>query len=191
MCANRISTFLRSQRDCWKASVRARTRSRPRDSNLNCAIGTRALGVEDDPNVVVDQIVRIVGKEGVDARQGNPCRLRIGQRDFFRRLKSTVAAARIATVAVSLFFIIVSRIESSEIFANGTRCLLRLWPDDRLISGHTPGRVHIRLDQARIDQKRFAADQPRRDTRRHPPSNTRRKALLSRKRSCRARQNTE
>src|SRR5215510_10384650 len=65
------------------------------------------------------------------------------------------------------FFIIVSRIENSEIFANGTRCLLRLRPDDRLISGHTLGLVHICLDQARIDRKRFTADQPRRDTRRH------------------------
>ncbi|MEA2919218.1 MAG: hypothetical protein QOJ15_11299 [Bradyrhizobium sp.] len=36
-----------------------------------------------------------------------------------------------------------------------------------LISGYTPGLVHIRLDQARIDRKRFAADQPRRDTRHH------------------------
>jgi MFS family permease len=43
-----------------------------RDSNLNCAIGTRALGVEDDPNLVVDQIVRIVGKEWVNARPGQP-----------------------------------------------------------------------------------------------------------------------
>src|SRR5260370_17998558 len=30
MCANRISTCLRSQRDCWKASVRASARTRSR-----------------------------------------------------------------------------------------------------------------------------------------------------------------
>ena len=138
-----------------------------RGRNLNCAIGTGALGVEDDPNLVVDQIVRVVGKQWVNARPRNPCRLGIGQRDFFGWLASTVAAARIATVAVSLFFIIVSRIESREIFANGTRCLLRLRPNDRLISGDTPGLVHICLDQARIDRKRFTADQPRRDARRH------------------------
>ena len=34
-----------------------------RDSDLNCAIGTGALGVEDDPNLVIDQIVSVVGKQ--------------------------------------------------------------------------------------------------------------------------------
>ena len=62
------------------------------DGNLRYAIGARALGVDDDPGLVVDEIVRVVGKEWVMFWPGNPCRLRIGQRDFFWRLASTAAA---------------------------------------------------------------------------------------------------
>jgi hypothetical protein len=48
------------------------------DGDLLFAIGTRALGVQDDPVLVVDEVVRIIGKEGVDAFPRDPCRLRIG-----------------------------------------------------------------------------------------------------------------
>lgn len=37
------------------------------DDNLLDAIGARALGVEDDPDLVVDQIVCITGREWVHA----------------------------------------------------------------------------------------------------------------------------
>ena len=35
------------------------------DGHLVAAIGARAIGVEDDPELVVDEIVGIVGKERV------------------------------------------------------------------------------------------------------------------------------
>ena len=40
------------------------------DGDLHYTIGSHALGVDDDPGLVVDQIVRIIGKERVDARSG-------------------------------------------------------------------------------------------------------------------------
>ena len=49
------------------------------DSDLLFAIGARAFGVEDDPNLVVDEVVRIIGEERIDTFPGNPRRLRIGQ----------------------------------------------------------------------------------------------------------------
>jgi hypothetical protein len=49
------------------------------DSDLLFAIGARAFGVEDDPNLVVDEVVRIIGEERTDTLPGNPRRLRIGQ----------------------------------------------------------------------------------------------------------------
>ena len=52
-------------------------------------------------------------------------------------------------------------IESRQILANRTRCLLRLRPGYRLVARHPLLLVHVRLDQARIDRKRFAADQSR------------------------------
>ena len=45
MCANRISTFLRSQRDCWKASVRASARTRSRMSSSTSRVILRATAV--------------------------------------------------------------------------------------------------------------------------------------------------
>ena len=71
-----------------------------RNGNLHDAIGAGALGIDDDPDLVVDQIVHIVGKEWVHAWPGNPCRLRIGQRDF-GRVAATAAAARSATIPVT------------------------------------------------------------------------------------------
>ena len=49
------------------------------DGNLYCAIGAAALGVDDDPSLVVDEVVRIIGEERIDTFPGNPRRLRIGQ----------------------------------------------------------------------------------------------------------------
>ena len=86
------------------------------NGDLNHAIGSRALGVDDDPDFVVDEIVRIIGKEGVDARPGNPCRLGIGQRDFLGRLAA--AAARSATIPVIIVFATAGGIECREILAD-------------------------------------------------------------------------
>ena len=137
------------------------------DGNLHGAIGARALGVDDDPGLVVDQIVRIVGKEWVHARPGDPCCLRIGQRDFLGRLASTAAAARTATVSATTLLIAAGSIEGREVLANRMGCLLCLRPAHRLVAGNPLLLVHIRLDQARIDRERFAANQPGRDAHRH------------------------
>src|SRR5262249_13020051 len=67
------------------------------DGNLHDAIGASALGVDDDPGLVVDQIVGIISKEWIDALPGDPCRLWISHRDFFGRSASTVAT-RAATI---------------------------------------------------------------------------------------------
>ena len=45
MCANRISTFLRSRRDCWKASVSAKARTQSRTSSLRSRVILRAVAV--------------------------------------------------------------------------------------------------------------------------------------------------
>src|SRR5215468_161372 len=41
MCANNISTFLRSRRDCWKASVLARARTRSRTASSTSRVTLR------------------------------------------------------------------------------------------------------------------------------------------------------
>jgi hypothetical protein len=95
-------------------------------ADFHCTIGARALGVDNDPDLVVDEIVRIVGEEWVHARPGNPCRLRIGQRDLFRGLAPTAAvAARTATVPVTTL-LIAGGIEDREVLSNRTGCFLRL-----------------------------------------------------------------
>jgi hypothetical protein len=50
--------------------------------NPHNAIGTGALGIDDDPNLVVDEVVCIIGEEWVHAWPGNPGHLLIGQRDL-------------------------------------------------------------------------------------------------------------
>ena len=45
ICANRISTFFRSRRDCWKASVLARARTRSRTSSLASRVTFRIAAV--------------------------------------------------------------------------------------------------------------------------------------------------
>jgi len=45
MCANRISTFLRSRRDCSKASVLAKARTRSRTSSLRSRVILRTVEV--------------------------------------------------------------------------------------------------------------------------------------------------
>src|SRR4029077_20176469 len=45
ICANRISIFLRSRCDCWKASVLASARTRSRTSSLRSRVILRAIAV--------------------------------------------------------------------------------------------------------------------------------------------------
>ena len=47
------------------------------DGDLLFAISARACGVEDDPDLVVDKVVCIVGEERVDALSCDPRRLRV------------------------------------------------------------------------------------------------------------------
>jgi hypothetical protein len=49
------------------------------DSDLLDTIGARAFGIEDDPDLVVDEVVRIIGEERVDAPSCDPRGLRIDQ----------------------------------------------------------------------------------------------------------------
>src|SRR4029450_8434907 len=137
----------------------------PGDRNLHDAIGTGALGIDDNSSLVGDEIVRIEGEEWVHARPGNPGRLRISQRDFLGRFAATTAA-RPALVSVAILLFAVSSIESREVLANRMGCLFRLRPGDRLVARRSLLLVHIRLDQARIDRKRFAAHKPSRDAHR-------------------------
>ena len=63
------------------------------DGNLHGSVCPRANRIDYNADLVVDQIVRIIGKERVQAWPRNPCRLRIGKRDFLRRLVSIAAFA--------------------------------------------------------------------------------------------------
>ena len=131
----------------------------PGDRNLHDAVGTGALGIEDDPSLVVDEVVCIVGEEWVHAWPGNPGRLWIGQRDCFGRLAATTAA-RTPIVSVAILLIAASGIESGEVLANCMGCLFHLRPGDRLVARSSLLLVHIRLDQACINRKCFSAHKP-------------------------------
>src|SRR5579859_2586338 len=138
------------------------------DGDLLYAIGARAFGVDDDSDLVVDQVVRIVGEERIHALPCDPRRLRVGQRKFLGRFASLAAAAR--TVAISTTALLIpagSSIEGREVLSNGTGCHLRLRPSNRLVARSPLMLVHIRLNQARIDRERFAADEPGRDAHRY------------------------
>jgi hypothetical protein len=84
------------------------------DGNLGGTVSARALGIDDDPNLVVDEIVCIVSKEWVGALPCDPCRLWIGQRDFFRSAASTAAIARIAVISAATLLITAGGIEDRE-----------------------------------------------------------------------------
>jgi hypothetical protein len=119
------------------------------DDNLGGTVSARALGIDDDPSLVVDEIVCIVSKEWVGALPCDPCRLWIGQRDFFRRAASTAATARIAVVSAATLLITAGGIEDREVLANRTGCLLGLRPGDRLIAGQPLLLGSVCPDQAR------------------------------------------
>src|ERR1700747_390587 len=57
-----------------------------RDGDPRDTVGTCALGVDDDPSLVVDEIVCVVSKKRIGALPCTPCRLWICQRNLLRRL---------------------------------------------------------------------------------------------------------
>ena len=63
------------------------------NGNLYGSVCPSAHGIDDDPGLIIDQVVSIIGKERVQAWPCNPCRLRIGKRDFLGRLVSIAACA--------------------------------------------------------------------------------------------------
>src|SRR5271169_2048279 len=87
------------------------------DGNLGYTIGACALGVDDDPGFVVDEIIGVVSEKWISILPCNPSRLRIGQRDCFRRLACSGAATR-TVVIPAVLLIIAGNIESSKVLAN-------------------------------------------------------------------------
>jgi len=87
------------------------------DGNLDYTIGACALGIDNDPGFVVDEIVGVIGKKWIGILPCNPCRLWIGQRDLFWRLASVAAIVRTVVVSAALL-IIVGGIESSQVLTN-------------------------------------------------------------------------
>ena len=121
------------------------------DGNLRHSVSACALGIDDDPSFIVDEVIGVVSKQRVSTLPGDPCRLRIGERDLLRRLSSAAGTAIIFASAVALF-LSASVIESSKVLlSNGTGCLLGFRPGNRLIARHPLVLVHVRLDQARIN----------------------------------------
>src|SRR5688572_30689834 len=87
---------------------------------------------------------------------------------------AATTAGRPTIVSLASLLFAVSGIQSREVLANRMGCLFRLRPGDRLVARRSLLLVHIRLDQARIDRKRFAAHKPSRDAHshhalKHPP----------------------
>src|ERR1700722_3995250 len=136
------------------------------DGNLGYTIGACALGVDDDPGLVVDQIVGVVSEKSISVLPCNPCRLRIGQRDFFWRLASVTAPAQ-TTVITAVLLVMVGGIKSSKILANRARSLLGRRPRNGLITRQPLPLAGISSDQARIDRKALATNQASRNTLRH------------------------
>jgi hypothetical protein len=133
------------------------------DGNFGGTVSARAFRIDDDPGLVVDEIVCVVSKERIGALPCDPCRLWIGQRHFFRSAASTAATARTAVISdATLLFFTAGGVEDGEILANRTGCLLGLRPGDRLIAGQPLLLGRVCPDQARIDRKPFAANQPSR-----------------------------
>ena len=70
------------------------------NGDLSYPIGARALGVDDDPGFVVDEIIGVVSEKRIGVLPRNPCRLRIGQRHLFRRLASAAPVEFVVIFAV-------------------------------------------------------------------------------------------
>jgi hypothetical protein len=72
----------------------------PGNGDLYNPVGARALGVDDDPGFVVDEIIGVVSKKRIGVLHRDPCCLRIGQRHLFRRLASAAPIEFVVIVAV-------------------------------------------------------------------------------------------
>jgi hypothetical protein len=136
------------------------------DSNLHSAVRASAYRIEDDPDLVVDQVVRVISEEWVHTGSRNPCRLRFSEGDFFGRLASMTAFARSATISTKIL-VAARGIEGRKLLANRLGCHLCPRPCKRLIARNPFLPIHVRLDQARIDRERLASNQPGRNAHRH------------------------
>jgi hypothetical protein len=56
------------------------------NGDLHYPVGARDLSVDNDASLVVDEIVRIISKERINAGLCHPCRLRESSRNFLRPL---------------------------------------------------------------------------------------------------------
>src|SRR6516164_8933599 len=142
-CANSISIFLRSRREV-----------RPSRDLLNHAFGGQhlrlpdcggRLDIDDDRVLDVDQVIRRIGKEGLAAVRPCPARRWVRgrnelRRDFGRRSESGI-------------------VEDSQILVDRPAGSLR-WKS--LVTFDPPLSIGIGLDQARVDRKSFAPDEPQR-----------------------------
>ena len=63
-------------------------------------VGARALGIDDDADFVVDEIIGVVSEKRIGVLPRNPCRLRIGQRHLFRGLASAAPIKFVVIFAV-------------------------------------------------------------------------------------------
>ena len=93
------------------------------DGHLVAAIGARAISVEDDPELVVYEIVGIIDEERVHALACDPGRLRISQRDLLGRLAAAAIAGAAAIPAITLL-IAARGIESRQVLTHRMRRLL-------------------------------------------------------------------
>lgn len=135
------------------------------DRDLDRSVRSRTYGIHDDASLVIDQIVRIKSKERIDTRPRTPGCLRIGQRDLLGR--RAWLASFTGAVVVSSAILIIAGIEDGEILADRMGRFFCLRPGNRLITRHSLLLVDVRLDQARIDGKRLAADQSGRNAHTH------------------------
>ena len=121
-----------------------------------------------DRVVDFDQIVGGVSEEGLPATSSGPASCRIGRRDELGRDLGRRAESSV--------------VEHSQILLNGSAGGFRRQPFlalDALLP------VGVRLDQAGINRKAFAATRPSSMQRCRTVSKTRRRRSLSRKRPCR------
>ena len=72
----------------------------PGNGDLSNPVGARALGVNDNADFVVDEIISVVSKKRIGVLPRNPGRLRIGQRHLFRRFASAAPIEFVVIFAV-------------------------------------------------------------------------------------------
>ena len=123
-------------------------------SSLCCHFGLPnrrcRLDIDDHRMIEVDQIIGAVGVKGPLTRGRRPARSWIGERDPLRLHRRRTAERRI--------------VQHLQIFANGAA---RHIGRQAFVPGHRSTTIYIGPDQARIDGKAFAADQPFRHAARH------------------------